>query len=151
MRALVLHGPSLNLLGTREPEHYGTTTLAQIDARLHALAGELGATVDCRQTNREGELVDWIHECARGRFDGLVINAAGYTHTSIAIRDAIVATSVPAVEVHLSHVAAREDFRRLSMVAPACVGVIEGFGAGSYTLGLRALIEYLRDPGRSQR
>lgn len=142
MKVLVLHGPSLNLLGSREPELYGTATLAEIDARLAALAAELGAAVDCRQTNREGELVDWIHEC-KDRFDGLVINAAGYTHTSIAIRDAIAAVAKPAVEVHLSHVAAREAFRHTSMVAPACIGVVSGFGPGSYTLGLRALIEYL--------
>jgi 3-dehydroquinate dehydratase-2 len=147
MKVLVLHGPSLNLLGTREPEHYGTLTLAEIDAQLAALAKELGATVDCRQTNREGELVEWIHACETGKdgaFDGLVINAAGYTHTSIAIRDAIHAVGVPAVEVHLSHVAAREEFRRLSMLAPVCIGVVEGFGPASYTLGLRALIGYLR-------
>lgn len=142
MKVLVLHGPSLNLLGSREPELYGTATLAEVNARLEVLADELGAEVDCRQTNREGELVDWIHEC-KDRFDGLVINAAGYTHTSIAIRDAIAAVGKPAVEVHLSHIAAREAFRHTSMVAPACIGVISGFGPASYTLGLRALIEYL--------
>ena len=151
MKVLVLHGPSLNLLGTREPEHYGTATLADVDASLAALAKELGATVDCRQTNREGELVDWIHLCRGGAFDGLVLTAAGYTHTSIAIRDAIVAVGVPTVEVHLSHVAAREPFRQTSMTAAVCIGVVEGFGADSYTLGLRALIGYLRKPGRAAR
>lgn len=143
MRVLVLHGPNLNLLGRREPEIYGSSTLAEIDAMLAALAAELGATVTCRQTNREGELVDWIQQAAgTPGFDAILLNAAGYSHTSIAIRDAIKLTGKPCVEVHLSNVHAREPFRHVSMIAAVCTGQIAGFGPGSYALGLRALIEY---------
>lgn len=138
---LVLHGPNLNLLGTREPSVYGRVTLAQIDTELQDLARELHAAVECRQSNHEGQLVDWI-QSAPTRFDGILLNAAAYTHTSIALRDAITATGVPTVEVHLSNVHAREPFRRRSIIAPACIGVISGFGFRSYTLGVRALIEY---------
>lgn len=147
MRVLVLHGPNLNLLGTREPEVYGHTTLAEIDAGLEALAQELGATVDCRQSNHEGQLVDWIHEAAaQGGFEGVLINPGAYTHTSIALRDAIAGVGVPTVEIHLSNIHAREPFRRHSHLSPVCVGVVGGFGPGSYSLGLRALIDYLRSP-----
>lgn len=150
MRVLVLHGPNLNLLGSREPEVYGRTTLAEIDDELSALARDLGATVDCRQSNHEGQLVDWIHEAAdrpgQDGFDGVLINPGAYTHTSIALRDAIAGVGVPTVEVHLSNIHAREPFRRHSHLSPVCVGVVGGFGPGSYSLGLRALIDYLRAP-----
>lgn len=150
MRVLVLHGPSLNLLGQREPAIYGAADLASIDASLRELAGELGAAIECRQSNHEGALIDWIHEAAFPRdastppFDALMINPGAYTHTSIAIRDAIAATGLPTVEVHLSNVHAREAFRHRSRIAAVCVGQITGFGAGSYALGLRALVGYLR-------
>jgi 3-dehydroquinate dehydratase-2 len=140
MRVLVLNGPNLNLLGQREPHLYGSTTWPEIENRLRQLAAELGAEIECRQSNREGELVDWIHG-ARGHFDALLFNAGAYTHTSIALRDAIAAVGLPTVEVHLSNVHAREEFRRHSMLAPVCRGVISGFGALSYLLALRAAID----------
>lgn len=142
MRILVLHGPNLNLLGTREPDIYGRKTLSEIDAEIEALAKTLGVTVEFRQSNIEGELVTWIQE-AREKFDGVLINPAAYTHTSVALRDAIAGTGVPAVEVHLSNVAGREDFRRFSYISPVALGTITGFGANSYLLGLRALVEYV--------
>lgn len=142
---LVLHGPNLNLLGTREPTIYGRTDLATLNARLTELAGELGARVEARQSNHEGELVDWLHE-ARTAFDGVVLNAGAYTHTSIALRDAISAIGLPCVEVHLSNTHARERFRHRSYLAPVCVGVVQGFGPVSYELGLRGLLDYLRAP-----
>jgi 3-dehydroquinate dehydratase-2 len=145
-RVLVLHGPSLNLLGSREPDVYGHETLADVDRALAELGSELGADVVCRQTNREGELIEWIHE-ARTGFDGVLINPAGYTHTSIAIRDAIAAVGLPTIEVHLTNLHAREAFRRRSMTAGVCIGTISGFGPRSYTLGLRALMDYLRATG----
>ena len=145
LRILVLHGPNLNLLGVREPEVYGTIDLPTVDATLQALAFELGALVDCRQSNHEGQLVDWIQE-AREEFDGILLNAAAYTHTSVALRDAITASESACVEVHLSNTHAREPFRRTSHIAPVCVAAVQGFGADSYTLGLRGLIDYLRAP-----
>jgi 3-dehydroquinate dehydratase-2 len=144
LRILVLHGPNLNLLGSRETSIYGTTTLAEIDQRLEALATELVVTIRARQSNVEGTLIDFVHEAASDGTRGLVINPGAYTHTSIAIRDAIAGTAIPAVEVHLSNVHAREPFRRRSRIAPACVGTIAGFGPGSYALGLRAIVEYVR-------
>lgn len=137
---LVLHGPNLNLLGLREPEVYGKDTLADVNAQLEALSRELGVSVACRQSNHEGELIDWVHE-ARERFDGVLINPGGYTHTSVALRDAIAAlpSDKPCVEVHLSNVYKRETFRHHSLTAPVCVGSIMGFGLQSYLLGLRAL------------
>lgn len=144
-RVLVLHGPNLNLLGTREPDVYGHTGLEAIDASLRALGAQLGAEVECHQSNHEGELVDYLHG-GRHSFDGVVINPAAYTHTSVALRDAITAVGLPCVEVHLSNVHAREPFRRESLTAPACIGSIAGFGPQSYTLGLRALIDYLETP-----
>ena len=139
---LVLHGPNLNLLGTREPETYGRDTLADIDRKIEALAVDLGLSVHCRQSNREGELVDLIQQAA-GNYHGLVVNLAAYTHTSVAIRDALAAVGLPFVEVHLSNVHARESFRHHSMVAAMAAGVVQGFGADSYLLGLRGLTRWL--------
>jgi len=135
---LVLNGPNLNMLGTRQPDIYGAETLADVEALCHQTARALDMTVSFRQTNLEGELVTWIQE-ARGDFDGLLINAGGYTHTSIAIMDALLASEVPAVEVHMSNIHAREPFRRRSYVALAARGSICGFGADGYRLGLQAL------------
>lgn len=139
IRVLVLHGPNLNLLGTRDPLIYGTTTLAEIDARLTARAAARGAAIEIVQSNHEGGLIDAIHG-ARTRCDAIVINPGGFTHTSVAIRDALEAVGLPAVEVHLTNIAAREEFRHLSMIAPRCVGQISGFGAQSYDLGLDAAL-----------
>lgn len=139
MKALFLNGPNLNLLGTRQPEVYGRQTLADIEALVRARAAELGVEIDFRQTNHEGELVTWIQE-ARGRFDAIVLNAAAYTHTSVALRDAIAAVSVPTVEIHLSNIHAREEFRHRSLIAPVCRGQISGFGFQSYLLGLQAVV-----------
>ncbi|HSN82480.1 MAG TPA: type II 3-dehydroquinate dehydratase [Polyangiales bacterium] len=145
-RVLVLNGPNLNLLGTREPDVYGSTTLKDIELALADLAADLDATVECRQSNQEGQLIDWLHE-ARRSFDGVLINPGGLTHTSVSLRDAIVAAGLPTVEVHVSNTQARETFRHRSVTAAVCVGSVMGFGQGSYTLGLRALIDYLNAAG----
>jgi 3-dehydroquinate dehydratase II len=137
-RVAVLHGPNLNLLGMREPDTYGRATLADIDARITSCASALGVELEIRQSNVEGDLVDWI-QTWRGRVHGAVVNAAAYTHTSVAIRDALLAVQVPFVEVHLSNVYAREPMRHHSVIADVAVGVITGFGAESYELGLRAI------------
>jgi 3-dehydroquinate dehydratase II len=139
MRVLVLHGPNLNLLGEREPEVYGHLTLEQINKRLAEHAERLGIEVRCRQTNIEGELIDLIHD-ARTWADAIVINPGGYSHTSVALRDAIAAVPLRTIEVHLSNPSAREDFRRADIVAGACTGVIAGFGWRSYALALDALV-----------
>lgn len=144
MRILVIHGPNLDLLGTREPGVYGTTTLAEIDAALLALAQELHVNLETVQSACEGEIVRAIGQARRQGVDGILINPAAYTHTSIAIRDAVAAVGLPTVEVHLSNVHAREPFRRHSRLAPVALGVVAGFGASSYLLGLRGLVEHLR-------
>ena len=139
MKALFLNGPNLNLLGTRQPEVYGRQTLADIEVLVRARATELGVEIAFRQSNHEGELVTWIQE-ARGQFDAIVLNAAAYTHTSVALRDAIAAVSIPTVEIHLSNIHAREEFRHRSLIAPVCRGQISGFGFQSYLLGLQAAV-----------
>ena len=138
MKILIIHGPNLNLLGTREADVYGTMTLDEINALLKGLAKELGAEVDIRQSNHEGEIVDMIQN-AKG-CDALVINPAAYTHTSVAIRDAIAAVDVPTVELHLSNIYKREEFRHKSLISPVAYGQISGFGPESYLLGLRAAV-----------
>jgi 3-dehydroquinate dehydratase-2 len=141
-RVLVLSGPNLQLLGTREPEVYGRTTLAEIHAELAVLAASRGATVDGRQSNHEGELLDWIG-ASRGAFEGLLLNAGAYTHTSYALRDAIKGVGLPCIEVHLSNPEAREPFRRRSRIAAVCVAKVAGFGARSYPLALEGLLDLL--------
>ena len=147
IRVQVLHGPNLNLLGTRDPEVYGTTTLAEIDAELARRAAARNATVRSAQSNLEGELVDLIQR-ARGWAHAIVINPGGYTHTSVAIRDAIDAVQLPTIEVHLSNLHAREPFRRESITAAKCIGQICGFGAQSYYLGLDAALAYVEGSAR---
>ena len=142
-RILVLHGPNLNLLGRREPDVYGRTTLTEIDAGLRSASEAAGAEVRSVQSNHEGVLIDAIHE-ASSWADGLLINPASYTHTSVALRDAIAGVGLPTVEVHLTNIHAREPFRRDSLISPVCVGQVAGFGAASYRLGLAALLEHLR-------
>lgn len=144
MKVLFLNGPNLNLLGTREPGIYGTLTLADIEAKVRSEAAKLGASIEFKQSNVEGDLVTWIQQ-ARGTFAAIVLNAAAYTHTSVALRDAISAAGVPTIEIHLSNVHAREEFRHASLIAPVCRGVIGGFGADSYILGLIAAVS---DMGR---
>lgn len=141
-RILVLNGPNLNMLGSREPQTYGSQTLADIEAMLSAEGTALGLEVECRQSNIEGELVTWIQQ-AMGRFDAIVLNPGAYSHTSIAIHDAIRAVGLPVIEVHLSNIHAREAFRHHSYVSPVALGVICGLGASGYRLALSALAEKL--------
>jgi 3-dehydroquinate dehydratase II len=141
-KILVLNGPNLNLLGKRQPEIYGRLTLDQVNKKIRSLADELGVGIDIRQSNSEGELVSWIQEAPR-EFGAIVINPAAYTHSSVAIRDAITAAGIPAVEVHISNIYRREEFRKHSYIAGAAVGQIAGFGVQSYLLGLRAAVEQL--------
>lgn len=144
MRILALSGPNINMLGAREPGIYGSGSYDELCIAVKEEAKRLGTEVEFAQSNIEGELVGFI-QAARGRFDGIVMNPAAYTHTSIAIRDALKAAGLPAVEVHLSNIHAREEFRHTSLTAPACLGQICGFGFDSYTLGLRALVNYQRN------
>ena len=139
MKLLFLNGPNLNLLGQREPEIYGSTTLADIEKKVRQRAGDFNAEIAFRQSNLEGELVSWIQE-AKGKFHVIVLNAAAYTHTSIALRDAIAAVGVPTIEIHLSNVHAREEFRHKSLIAPVCCGQILGFGEKSYILAVEAAV-----------
>lgn len=134
----VLNGPNLNLLGSREPEIYGADTLDDIAARLTQRAGELGLDVDIRQSNHEGHLIDWLHEAAATGAKAIILNAGGYTHTSVALRDAVAAIAVPVIEVHLSNPAAREPFRQTSLLSAVCKGVVSGLGAQGYILALDA-------------
>jgi len=139
MKILFLNGPNLNLLGTREPEVYGRTTLKDIETKVRERAAKFGAEIDFRQSNLEGELVAWIQQ-SKGNCNVIVLNAAAYTHTSIALRDAISAVGVPTIEIHLSNVHAREEFRHKSLIAPVCKGQISGFGADSYILAVEAAV-----------
>ena len=140
MKILVLHGPNLNLLGTREPDVYGALTLEALNEKLIAEGQKMGLEVTCQQSNHEGTLIDALHS-AREWADGVVFNPAGYTHTSVALRDAISAITIPVVEVHISNVYAREEFRHKSLISAVCAGKISGFGWKSYILGLRALVD----------
>ena len=143
MRILIINGVNLNMLGFREADQYGTITLKQLEKDLHAYSFHLGIDIETFQSNIEGEIVERIQQ-AREHFDGIVLNAGAYTHTSIAIRDAILAIKTPAIEVHLSNIHAREEFRQKSFVAPVCIGQIAGFKKDSYTLALRAMVNYLK-------
>lgn len=143
MKILVLNGPNLNLLGKRETDNYGVLTLEEINKSLYELAVELGVELEIHQSNGEGELVEKIKSAA-GKFQGILINPAAYTHTSIALRDVLLAVSLPCVEVHLSNIYSREEFRHHSYIAPVCTGQISGFREDSYTLGLRALVSFIR-------
>jgi 3-dehydroquinate dehydratase II len=149
VKIAVLNGPNLNLLGSREPGIYGTVTLSQVEQRLHAAAAELGVELEAHQRNGEGELVELVHGCA-GRVDGALVNAGAYSHTSLALRDALTGVSLPFVEVHVSNVYAREPERRHSMLASAAVGVVCGLGTDGYELALRGLVGWLsrRDAAR---
>jgi len=142
MKILVMHGPNLNLLGTREPSIYGNITIHEINSAISAFALKMGIEVNIVQSNSEGELIERIHS-AIGLYDGILINPAAYTHTSIAIRDALSAAALPVVEVHLSNIHSREEFRSRSFIAPIAVGQISGFGPDSYLLGLRAIFNHL--------
>ena len=144
MKFLVLHGPNLNLLGTREPEVYGSMTMEDINSKLVEQGRGLGVDIRCQQSNSEGALIDILHE-ARAWADGVIFNPGGYTHTSVALRDAISSISIPVVEVHLSNVYAREEFRHKSLLSAVCKGKITGFGWHSYALGLQALVDILSE------
>ena len=141
---LMLNGPNLNLLGKRQPEIYGTLTLMQIEQKVRALAKELGIEIEFRQSNSEGDLVTWIQEAAN-KFGAIVINPAAYTHTSLAMRDAVSAVGIPTVEIHISNIHKREPFRHHSFIAEVAVGQIAGFGVDSYLLGLRAAAELIQE------
>ena len=143
MKVLFLNGPNLNLLGTREPDKYGNKTLKDIETFIQKEAEKYNVTTTFYQSNIEGELVNKIQE-AKGIYDGIVMNPAAYTHTSVAIRDALLAVEIPTVEIHLSNIRKREEFRKTSLTAPACIGQITGFGENSYKLGLIAIIDYLK-------
>lgn len=143
MKILVLNGPNLNLLGSREPEVYGHTTLDQVMQKLVDEGSSLNCDIETYQSNHEGDLIDQIHRAGHEKLSGLIINPGGYTHTSIALRDAVSGVALPTVEIHLSNIYAREEFRHHSFIAPVAIGQISGFGAVGYSLALRALVEYL--------
>lgn len=144
MKILIINGPNINLLGTREPEIYGSLTLDKINEQLQNYAAAKDIEIETYQSNIEGEIVDKI-QSVKDSFDGIVINPAAYTHTSVAIRDAISAVALPAVEVHISNIHSREEFRKNSLIAPVCIGQISGFSADSYRLGLKGLIDFLNN------
>ena len=139
---LILNGPNLNLLGQREPAVYGTTTLGDVETAARTYGDKVGARIGCAQSNSEGGLIDHLH-AARGQYDGVILNAGGYTHTSIALHDAILGIEIPTIELHISNVHAREGFRHRSMIAPACIGVICGFGVAGYPLAIDAMLRHL--------
>ncbi len=142
MKILVINGVNMNMLGLREPEKYGSMTLKDLEKELYAFSFELGIDLETFQSNFEGEIVEKIHS-AKNIFDGIVINAGAYTHTSIAIRDALSAVDIPTVEIHMTNIYKREEFRHHSYIAPVCIGQISGFGVNSYKLGLKAVVDYL--------
>lgn len=144
MRILIINGVNLNMLGYREPEQYGKITLKELEKELHAYSFGLGIDIETFQSNMEGAIVERIQQ-AREHFDGIILNAGAYTHTSIAIRDAIITADMPVVEIHMSNIYRRENFRHESVIAPVCIGQIAGFKADSYKLGLKALVNYLND------
>jgi 3-dehydroquinate dehydratase-2 len=148
MKIAVIHGPNLRTLGRREPHVYGTVTLPQVDQDLRELASELDVELEIFQSNHEGEILDFLEE-VREEVRGILVNPAGLTHTSVSLLDALLAADLPAVEVHLSNPAAREDFRHRSFTARACLGTVAGFGKNSYLLGLRALVAHLQHPSRA--
>ncbi len=142
MKILVINGVNMNMLGLREPEKYGTMTLKDLEKELYAFSFELGIDIETFQSNFEGEIVEKIHS-AKDNFDGIIINAGAYTHTSVAIRDAIASINIPAAEIHMTNIYKREEFRHYSYIAPVCIGQISGFGVNSYKLGLKAIVDYL--------
>ena len=144
MKFLLLNGPNLNMLGTREPEKYGTVTLEYIEKNLKEVAKQNNVELSCYQSNHEGDLIDKI-QASNGNFDGIIFNAGGYTHTSVALRDAIASVNTPVVEIHMTNIHAREEFRHNSLISPVCIGQICGFGENSYKLGFYALLEYLKN------
>ncbi len=144
MKFLLLNGPNLNMLGTREPEKYGTITLEYIEKNLKEVAKQNNVELFCYQSNHEGDLIDKI-QASNGNFDGIIFNAGGYTHTSVALRDAIASVNTPVVEIHMTNIHAREEFRHNSLISPVCIGQICGFGENSYKLGFYALLEYLKN------
>ena len=143
MKIIVINGPNLNMLGIREPEKYGSITLAEIEKELYAYSFELGIDIETFQSNCEGEIINKIQQ-ALNNADGILINPGGYTHTSVAIRDAISSVNLPCVEIHMTNIHAREEFRQKSLIAPVCIGQISGLGKNGYKLGLKALSEYLK-------